>query len=496
MAVQRTGVAAVLGCLLVAVAVALAVAAGLVGRLGLVGGDAIGAADNADGARLFCVAELAPGATDARASGHGIVVTEFRTGGPPCRVPAPATSPGLVLDATVALAAAPRPHAGGAGRHHPLLPRVARRRPTRGCSVSARGRGGRGRSPPVPDDGCCRWLSSSSRRSSPCWPSPGGRGSWCRPTGSRRGCWARRGPPGRCSRSPSPGPPTAAPGSPRSRSPRWAASSRRPPSRRSSPSGSRRSWPARCVTVGTRAWRRRVPGLLVAGIAVALAAAPVLAGIRYQDELYAAPNTHDLIFTAILPESGPGGPGRGRAAARRPGRTRASTSTWTSAGASRAGTRRSAPRPVETRALARTWVAEHPVLLARMVHRGLVATLRPEVPYLVSATAGAAHGERHAAGAGGPRGRPAHGRDVRLLRRSARALGAAGGRRAGPAGRGGDRARAPPRPPRAPPRGAGARRGGARRGRRRDRGRWRCSATATSRWPSTCGWRRTCCSSR
>ena len=60
-----------------------------------------------------------------------------------------------------------------------------------------------------------------------------------------------------------------------------------------------------CVTVGTRRWWRRVPGLVAALVAVALALSPVLAGIRYQDELYEVPNTHDLVFTAILPESGP-----------------------------------------------------------------------------------------------------------------------------------------------------------------------------------------------
>ncbi|MCD2198017.1 hypothetical protein LQ327_32065 [Actinomycetospora endophytica] len=141
------------------------------------------------------------------------------------------------------------------------------------------------------------------------------------------------------------------------------------------------------VTVGSRAWRRRVPGLVAAALAVGLAAAPVLAGIRYQDDLYVVPNTHDLIFTAILPESGP--------AALAP--LGLPPAAWQHSGEhfyldlgrgipgwdATVGT-----RPVETRAVARRWIAEHPVVLARMVHRGLLATLRPEIPYLVSTTAG------------------------------------------------------------------------------------------------------------
>ena len=45
-------------------------------------------------------------------------------------------------------------------------------------------------------------------------------------------------------------------------------------------------------------------------------------------------------------------------------------------------------RPDELRSAARLWVAEHPLVLARMVHRGLVATLRPHIPYLASETGG------------------------------------------------------------------------------------------------------------
>ncbi len=386
MAVQRTGVAAVLGCLLVAVLVALVVTAGLLGRLGLVGGDAIGAADNADGARLFCVAELTPAATDARAAGHGIVVTEFRTGGPACRVPAPTTSSGLVLGATVALA--------------PLLDRTpaAPDGTTRfslewlagvyaglfglGAGVAAAAAfaaGSRRRVlavalvvvPPllpllvVP--WWTRFLVSTYGESAgllgAAWAAWGLLAvAVVRPTdrGARTSALAL----------------TALGG--------VVAATAKPAFL---PVGLAAVVACALVTVGTRAWRRRVPGLVVAGIAVLLAAAPVLAGIRYQDQLYEVPNTHDLVFTAILPESGPvalGAVGLPPAAWAHSGEHfyldlgRGIPGWDATIGA----------RPVETRTLARTWVAEHPVVLARMVHRGLVATLRPEVPYLVSATAG------------------------------------------------------------------------------------------------------------
>ena len=92
--------------LLLAVGVALLVGAGLLARLGLVGGDAIGAADNGDAIRLYCVADLVPDTSDRAAPGHGVAVTEYRTGGPGCPREAPTTSAGLLLQATVAVTTA------------------------------------------------------------------------------------------------------------------------------------------------------------------------------------------------------------------------------------------------------------------------------------------------------------------------------------------------------------------------------------------------------
>jgi hypothetical protein len=99
------------------------------------------------------------------------------------------------------------------------------------------------------------------------------------------------------------------------------------------------------------------------------------------------PNTHDLVFTAILPESGPEPlPALGLP----PEAFRASGEHYyLFQGRNVPGWDETpGPRTLEIRSAARRYVAEHPVLLARMVHRGLIATLRPQIPYLVSTTAG------------------------------------------------------------------------------------------------------------
>ncbi|MFC5060965.1 hypothetical protein [Actinomycetospora atypica] len=371
--------------LVLAAGVALLVVAGLVGRLGLVGGDAVGAADNADGARLFCVVGLTPDATDGRAGGHGVVVTEFRTGGPPCRVPAPVTSGGVVLEATVALAArldrsAPAPDGSTrvslewlAGVYAVLFGLGA------GVAAAAALAGSRRRGPAaalvvlppllpllvVP--WWTRFLVST----------------YGEPAGLLGTAWVAWGllavavtrPDDRAARGTALGLLAAGAVVVATAKPGFL------------PVGMAAVVACAVVTVGVRRAWRRLPGLVAAVVVVALAASPVLAGIRYQDELYASPNTHDLIFTAILPEAGPGAlpaVGLPPEAWRHSGEHfyldlgRGVPGWETTIGA----------RPVETRALARAWLAEHPVVLARMVHRGLVATLRPQIPYLVSVTAG------------------------------------------------------------------------------------------------------------
>ncbi len=373
MAAQRTGVR-----LLLAVGVALMVAAALVGRLGLLGDAPIGAADNADGARLFCTAGLAPDATDGHASGHGIVVTSFRTGGPACRIPAPFTSGGVVLKTTVALTTRP---GGGATFSLTWLAGVYAALLGLGAGVAA-------------------WAASAARARRGAvvlavvvppllpllvvpWWSRFLVSTYGEPAGLLGTAWfvwgllavalTRAG----------------------DRSARLTAlalvaaggvvaATAKPGFL---PVGLAAVVGCALVTVGTRTWRRRVPGLAAAVVVVALGASPVLAGIRYQDALYEVPNTHDLVFTAILPESGPGPlPALGLP----PEDWRNSGEHYyLDLGRNVAGWDETpGPRTTAIRAAARTWVAHHPVLVARMVHRGLLATLRPEIPYLVSTTAG------------------------------------------------------------------------------------------------------------
>ncbi len=355
---------------LLAVAVALAVTAGVAWRVGLVGGEPIGAADNADGARLFCTARLAPDATDGRASGHGIVVTAFRTGGPECRLPAPVTSGGLILRATVALSDGPTFDLTRLAAVYAALLGL-------GAGVAAWAAGRRTAAvvavvvPPLLPLLLVPWWSRFLVS------------TYAEPAGLLGAAWCAWGllvvavtrPVDRAARLVALGliavggvvAATAKPGF--------------------VPVGLVAAVAVVAVAVGTRRWWRRVPGLVAGLLVVGIAASPVLAGIRYQDALYVVPNTHDLVFTAILPESGPGPlPALGLP----PEAFRASGEHYyLDLGRNVPGWDETpGPRTLEIRSAARRYVAEHPVLLARMVHRGLIATLRPQIPYLVSTTAG------------------------------------------------------------------------------------------------------------
>jgi hypothetical protein len=81
--VHRLAVAAVAGVLAVVV-VGLAT--------GLLAGDPVGAGDNGDGVRLFCGVGLVPDTPTSQASWAGGVVLEFLAGGEPCPDPAPSSA--------------------------------------------------------------------------------------------------------------------------------------------------------------------------------------------------------------------------------------------------------------------------------------------------------------------------------------------------------------------------------------------------------------------
>ncbi|NMO93573.1 hypothetical protein [Actinomycetospora sp. TBRC 11914] len=364
--------------LLLAVAVAVLVAAGLVWRLGLGTDGALGAADNADGARLFCTAWLAPDATDGHASGHGIVVTRFRTGGPACRIPAPVTSAGVVLGAVVAATTGPAEPApfdleALAAAYAGLF--------GLGAGIAAWAAGARARpglvvlavvAPPVLPLLVVPWWSRFLVS------------TYDEPAGLLGAAWIAGGllavavtrPADRAARTAALALLAAGAVVAATAKPAFV------------PLGLTAAAACLLVAVGATRWRRRVPGLVAGVVAVALAASPVLAGIRYQDTLYEVPNTHDLVFTAILPESGPAAlPALGLPPE---AWQRSGEHYYLDLGRNVPGwTEVPGPRTTAIRAAARAYVAAHPLLLARMVHRGLIATLRPQVPYLVPTTAGA-----------------------------------------------------------------------------------------------------------
>lgn len=145
---------------------------------------------------------------------------------------------------------------------------------------------------------------------------------------------------------------------------------------------------AACAVVVLRGRWLRAAGPIAACLVVAVAAAPVTAALRAQDETYPQVNTHNLIFTVLLPELGPQVAGQlslPPSAARASGEGYywafgADVPEWGAVIGS---------RPLAARADARALLAEHPEVLARMMGRGLTATMRPALPYLPSVPRGA-----------------------------------------------------------------------------------------------------------
>ena len=229
-------------------------------------------------------------------------------------------------------------------------------------------------------------------------------------------------------------------------------------------------------------------GLASAGALALVAVAPVAAGVQWQQRHFAAVNTHNLVYTAVLPDVGAAalGPlGLPPAALAAAGRA-----YYPDGVGGRAGGRGRRGRPGgRARRAAYGVLLAHPAAAVGALGRGLTATLGAGLSYLPSAPVTPAsvppvlgHDGRPA----GRRPRAAAGLAGRahaavaarlvvvagLLARGARPCGGAGSaaaRRTGAAAGGGAR-------------------------RRRPRSGWsppRCSATATSRSPSTSGSRPT-----
>jgi hypothetical protein len=378
--------------LLLAVVVALLVGGGLVARLGLVGGDAIGAADNGDAIRLYCVADLVPDTDDHAAPGHGVAVTEYRTGGPGCWRASPITSAGLLLQATVAagtaldatLNATPPAQDGSTRFSFEWLAGVYVALFALGAAVAAfaatAGRRARAVAPVL--------LTVLGPPLAPLlvvpWWSRFLVSAFSEATGLLGATWMVW------------GLLTAALTRPAQRAARLTAIALVAVGGVTAATAKPGFLPvglvavAACavVAVGVRPWRRRVPGLVAAVLAAAVAVVPVLSAVRAQDEAYAVVNAHNLAFTAVLPEAGPSA--TGPLGLRPEAFAQSGQHFYLDGGRSiPAWDETVGARPEELRSAARLFVAEHPLVAARMVHRGLLATLRPQIPYLATETGGA-----------------------------------------------------------------------------------------------------------
>ena len=332
-------------------------------RLGLLGGTAVGAGDNADGLRVFCARGLVPGTPDGLAAWRGVVVVVFRTGNTPCPVRSSASA---ILAATV-----------GDGPTFSLvtlaLVYVALTALGVGIAAGALARVGGWRAllaalpvlPLVVVPWWSRFFVST----------------YDEPAGLLGTVWVML------------GLVVAAASRPRHHGPRLAAlallvvggvtaATAKPGF---VPVGAVAALVCALLVLRDRWWR--VAGPIAALLTVALAAGPVANAVALQNEDYPQINTHNLINTAVLPELGSGvlaevglppdaaptiGQGYYWAAARNiPGWPRAI-----------------GDRPFDARRDAYRVIAEHPTLLPTMVARGLTATMRPALSYLPSAPRG------------------------------------------------------------------------------------------------------------
>jgi hypothetical protein len=134
----------------------------------------------------------------------------------------------------------------------------------------------------------------------------------------------------------------------------------------------------------------RLVGPLVALALVAGAATPVAEALAGQERSYGAVNAHNLVFTALMPEIGPG---TVASAVGLPPAAEAHSGEgfyWAGGLDVPGWATAVGDRPEQAAATAHALLAAHPGALATMVGHGLTATMRPQLPYLPSAPRGTA----------------------------------------------------------------------------------------------------------
>ncbi|MCD2198023.1 hypothetical protein LQ327_32095 [Actinomycetospora endophytica] len=134
----------------------------------------------------------------------------------------------------------------------------------------------------------------------------------------------------------------------------------------------------------------RLAGPLVALALLVGAAGPVAAGVEGQDHSYAAVNAHNLVFTALMPEIGPGTVAS--AVGLPPGAAlHSGEGFYVAMGLDVPGWATAiGDRPEQVQSEAHTLLLQHPGALVSMVGHGLTATMRPQLTYLPSAPRGTA----------------------------------------------------------------------------------------------------------
>jgi hypothetical protein len=141
------------------------------------------------------------------------------------------------------------------------------------------------------------------------------------------------------------------------------------------------------VSVGDRARRGRLVGLATAAALALAAAAPVVAGLAWQQRHFAAVNTHNLVFTTVLPEVGATATGP---LGEPPTATAAAGRAYYPAGPDGVpGSDVVAADPAAVRAAAYRVLLTHPAAAVDALGLGFTATLGARLDYLPSAALGA-----------------------------------------------------------------------------------------------------------